>query len=447
MKRFLFISVFTLSLISSESFSQSIYREGLEALENKNYKYALDLFQTYLQAHRDSVECYFQIGNAYFGMGQYTHAMTYYDTAKTKGFDDRSLYYNIGLIHLMNNEHTKALESFKQSHLRDGNFKQAVYQIAEISNMLGDYNTAHDYYELYLLIDPSDKTIYEKRAVTHLKLKDYPSAIIDYTNLLKTDSLNLRYLNEFALIYYYNRDTVSCYRIFGRALMIDSNYITTYKNLADVYMIENRPDDALACYLKLISIQSKSVPDVEIYRKLIQIYKLKGDYVRAEKNIDLSLALYPRNLDLVLDRVQIYLETGRDSLVSREIQFVLSQDTANSRAYMYNGIIFKSKNKYLEAVEELKKAVRLDAQNMQANYELGNTFFDMERFSEAINYYDKALKVSPTSYYILVNRGSSYYNLGFYRKAVEDFENAIRGDYSLKAKVTTLLQLAKAKGG
>jgi Flp pilus assembly protein TadD len=90
------------------------------------------------------------------------------------------------------------------------------------------------------------------------------------------------------------------------------------------------------------------------------------------------------------------------------------------------GLNYVLLNDYMDADKWLSKSVQVDAHNWETWYYLGRTKYNENRFEEAVNAFRQALKLSPENVKAEDNLGLSYEGLGRRQEAEQTYRDAIR---------------------
>ena len=80
------------------------------------------------------------------------------------------------------------------------------------------------------------------------------------------------------------------------------------------------------------------------------------------------------------------------------VRKILKIDPDSGFAYRYMGEILYSKGRYSEAIDALRKSLRLDHGNPRAYFLLGKAFERCDRLADAVLEYETAVELSPTTY-------------------------------------------------
>jgi tetratricopeptide (TPR) repeat protein len=90
------------------------------------------------------------------------------------------------------------------------------------------------------------------------------------------------------------------------------------------------------------------------------------------------------------------------------------------------GIAYDSAGRYVEAIEELQKAISLDPEYIDAHNNLAVACTRMEMFEEAIKELHEAIRLNPGHAEAHSNLGNIYARLGRYEEAIAELHEAIR---------------------
>jgi len=236
---------------------------------------------------------------------------------------------------------------------------------------------------------------YFYRGYEKVKLKDYYSAIEDYSKALElnpnyTDAFNNRGNAKFKLKDYYS--AISDY---SKAIELEPNYSKVYRNRGDMKFILEDFYGAISDYNKAIELDPNN----------IKAYGNRG------------------NLKFILE--DFY---GAISDYSKAIEL----DPNNSMNFYNRGNVKKNLNDSYGAISDYNKAIALDPTYSDAYFNRGQLKRNLKDSYGAISDYTKAIEFNP-------NYASAYYNRGFlkgplkdYYGAISDFTKAIELNCNLK---------------
>jgi len=111
---------------------------------------------------------------------------------------------------------------------------------------------------------------------------------------------------------------------------------------------------------------------------------------------------------------------------------ILSIQADNFDALQLLGNLFGQANNYIQAVEFLSKAIKVDPNHAFCFIHLGTAFTALNRLDEALISYDKAISINPYYAEAYFNRGNVLDEIDRLEDALSSYENAIRikADYA-----------------
>ena len=101
----------------------------------------------------------------------------------------------------------------------------------------------------------------------------------------------------------------------------------------------------------------------------------------------------------------------------------LSTDT---NLYFFLGFTYAMLQRYQEAMEAYKEAIRLKPNYAEAHYNLGLAYGNLGRYQEAVEAYKQSIRVKPDDAVAYINMGTAYGGLGRNQEAMEAYKQAIR---------------------
>lgn len=118
-------------------------------------------------------------------------------------------------------------------------------------------------------------------------------------------------------------------------------------------------------------------------------------------------------------------------LVTAGVYFSLRTMRAGPALDSYKGHVSLGSLSYLagkkdEAIQEFKKAIKINSNRAGAYYNLALAYYDTGRREGAINAYKKALKIKPDYSEAFNGLGDAYYGLGKKLEAIEEYKKAVK---------------------
>ena len=186
---------------------------------------------------------------------------------------------------------------------------------------------------------------------------------------------------------------------YQKAIYWDQYNWKAYYRLGFAYAETNKPNEALAIYLKLKEL----APDyADIHYNLGSLYLRMGKWEDAKEELQRSIELNPYEPKTHCNLAATYLQLGEtDNAIAeykraisvQEKQKEIDQNLADfTGGYLGLGDIYYSQEKWLEASKSYERAVQLGERNVKILIKLGNSYSKMQDFKNAKRIYEEALK-------------------------------------------------------
>ncbi|MDZ4821896.1 MAG: tetratricopeptide repeat protein [Flavobacteriales bacterium] len=224
--------------------------------------------------------------------------------------------------------------------------------------------------------------------------KTHPEAIAlaveSFRKAMEMDTDNFNYMdnrakceqllilsNNSGIEKYNNNDFLNAAIHFERAIEISTMFeivdsLSVY-NTALCYDKANIKDKAVASYLRC-GVIGYNVPEVFLFAS--QIEQKAGNTAGALKILSDARVLYPREKDLLLEEINIYLHENKFAEAEGNLRTAIEQDPQNELLHFALGTVYENLSKIPEAEKEYKAAIAIKANYFDALFNLGATYFN-----------------------------------------------------------------------
>ena len=278
---------------------------------------------------------------------RYDEAINYYKRAMALNPKKQENYINIAQIYTLKNDYTNALTILNQGIAqipygaellaqKDALEKSQAGQVYENATKLyeaGNYQMA---LQNYLKIPQQTPEVTLAIANCYYEMKNYQAAIQNYEKILQKDSKNQEVLYVCAMSYNELKNQTKALELLNRIVAINPQNTDAKEAISAI------KEGELAQNLE----------------KAIEQYE--------KKDFNTSLSLLNK---------------------------VLSQDSKNTYALYYKGLIFEEQKNQKEANEQFKLAIASDSNFALAYYSYALGLDNLEKYQEAVSNYDKFLEL------------------------------------------------------
>ena len=279
------------------------------------------------------------------------------------------------------------------------------YIRAGIYERLNQLDRAAREYKVALGADYLSPQIHLRLAVALLKQKQFSQA---------TDELKLA-------IRYYEGSTNSSDQ--------KASFIEAHTLLALVYSLQGKLEEAAVEYeTALQGVLVIDPQNIRIHKSLAQVYLQQNKFQDAEKTYQFILNIAPSDFEAHFFLGTVYEEQGRRYEAIREFETALEFNPEYADALNSLGYLYAEESINLEKAEELlKKALTYEPNNGAYVDSLGWVYFKQGRYEEAIQELEQAVQFLSDSV-IYEHLGDVYLRQGDFVKARENWQKSLEID-------------------
>ncbi|MBI3599395.1 MAG: tetratricopeptide repeat protein [Nitrospinae bacterium] len=219
----------------------------------------------------------------------------------------------------------------------------------------------------------------------------YKEAISTYEDALKMTPKSARIRHAIGEVYEKMGMDDKAIAYYEEAYKINPQYIKVHQSMGDMYLKKGDTDKAMESIERAAKI---SPNNPQRQAQLGKIYLAKGEVEKADKAFKTAVNVDPKNAGLRTDIGEAYLKSGHDEKAAESFKGSLNV-VENIHVYNRLGIALRRKGKHLEAIEEYKKAIRLDPKDEAVYYNMGRAYLEVKKKIEAVSAFKKALEIDP----------------------------------------------------
>ncbi len=242
----------------------------------------------------------------------------------------------------------------------------AMVNLAKVWTAERNYSDALDLYEIALAADTQNFDAVSGVVAASIQLNQTAKAHAKTDELItandgKNDVLAaLHYLKS--TIFSAEKNTAAAEQALMSSIGIDENYLPSYSAYASLLVTQNRTDEAVAQYQKVIEKR----PTAQAYTMLGILEDSRGKTAEAERDYRKALEIAPDTA--IAANNLAWLITENQGNLDEALQLATAAVARNQTVagfYDTLGLVYLRKGLYPPAVEQFKKAVALDEANAQ----------------------------------------------------------------------------------
>jgi tetratricopeptide (TPR) repeat protein len=426
----------------------------------------------------DSEDVVLNLARLYAESGDIQHAITVLESVPVT---DRTpkIEFTLGAAYAQSKKPKDAIAAYQRAEDMEPGDPRTIDALAEALFNNDQYDEALKQYQQLAAADPENTEALIHISEIQRHQGKYEDALATIQKALKMDTTSLEAGYNEGLLY----DVLGRFSDAEQAYlsMLDESSVSPAKGgastdeeknnrsiflerLAGVYLEENKTDQALNTYQKMIDLGGDSA--VRGYQGQVDTYRAAHKIDKAVEISQKAVAANPKNHDMKLMLVQELADQGKTDDAIKMANEVLSNTADDRTVYFAIGQIDIRARRWKEAGEALSKAeplctkkedhtyllflrgelsdrqkksdqaegffrqaLELDPSNaMTLNY-LGYMLADKGvRLPEALAYIKKAVDIEPINGAYLDSLGWAYFKLGQYEQAEDNLHQAVERD-------------------
>lgn len=394
----------------------------------KNENYGEDL-QIVSKVNPDNELYQFELGLCFLEKNALQAAIDRFNAVITIDHTHANGFYYLGEAYLKLRDYKNAKKKVLKAIAINNAISEYHYLLSQIYYSLNDFATAEACLRGITKRWPRHFYYHRKLALLLKEQEKYKESEQEYLQLIKIESnnfINYRYLGE---LYVQQQAWAKAATSFSKAIALDvdntssalnylklgsvfkelKNYgaaeesfkkslalkpsIEAYQCLGVILEIENRCNDAIACYTAAI----KLVPHDDFsYVQLGRLYYKQGNLQRAKYCFSCALHLRPNAYTYLRLGNVLYQQAKNDRLTEELYKIAIQLSPNDFLNYACLGELFFDQNKLKEATEQIHKGLLLEPNDDIGHIRMGIIFIEFKKYNEAETHLRKALTINQT---------------------------------------------------
>ncbi len=331
---------------------------------------------------------------------------------------DEDSWVMLGRLHKLNTDSVAAEDAYKKALEINPDSEGALLGLAMVYSDLGDLSRTAETLRKVAGSDPSLRTLVFL-AGTYEKMHDYALAAETYREALKLDP-----------------DRPEIKRALGQSLLMSNDLDGAAKIFEE--LVEADPTDA----------------DANL--RLSQIYRQRGDLDKARKSLDAALKAEPGDLEVQYANVNLLEVEGKTDEAISVLKQILDStarasysegEKSNREVFLERlGLMYKSADRYDEAVAIFRQLGELDADNdARISAQIADTYRQANDFDKALEVIEEAHQRHPDDETVASIRATVLADLGRSDEAVAAIREVTKGHEDRSSYLTQAQIFEKTK--
>jgi TolB-like protein/Flp pilus assembly protein TadD len=216
---------------------------------------------------------------------------------------------------------------------------------------------------------------------------------------------------------------VTANKLFNQALDIEPNYSRAYAGICEanlaLYESSNAVEDFNNAEFACEKAQSLTTEyDSEVKVALGRLYRISGEYKKAEEILRAAIAHNPSAVDAYIELGEVYSESDQDEQAKKAFLRAIDLKRNYWKAHEALANFYYNSEQYAQSADTYKTVSRLTPDSSVGFIGEGSAYWMLGDMDRALSAYENALEIS-SSRQAYTNLGIFYYYAGQFEKAVE----------------------------
>ncbi len=211
-----------LFLVEDLSNIEEVYKAGLEAFENGDYRGAVSAFQTVLEIAPEAAVVHTSLGLALVQMGELEAAAAAFEIAASLDARDPVAQYNLAIANAALERYSEAEKAFLATLSQDPDLAPAAYGLAGVYRATGRVKDAIKAYQLAVDIDPGFTEAYLELGLLFAEIQEWSKAEDALETALNTKPGSLEIQFNLGVVYVERGDLRMARLLFSAVMAKDA---------------------------------------------------------------------------------------------------------------------------------------------------------------------------------------------------------------------------------
>jgi len=202
-------------------------------------------------------------------------------------------------------------------------------------------------------------------------------------------------LNQLAELYLVQGKLEDAIAVCHQSLKIQPKFAPAYKTLGNVLQAQGKLDEAKSWYIRALEIQPDFAPALA---NLGTIYAMQQQWEKAIASYQKAIAIQPNFAGVYRNLAKVFSQIGKpDEAVECCYAAVILEPRTTAEEYFSLGNTLLEQGKQERAIVCYRRAVELNPDEVEVYYKLGETLAKVGQLEEAISAYRRAIELTSSN--------------------------------------------------
>ncbi len=298
---------------------------------------------------------------------------------------------------------------------------EATEEVTANTNLSTTGNPAIDGLSVAIADNPSDPSLYAKRADMFYQNEGYDEAISDLQKALSFDSTNVDYLHLLADVYLDYYQSYPAINTMMKAATLYPTRIPTLLKLSEFQLILKQYDKSINTINEVLKLEQLNA---EAYFMLGLNFKEQGNIDRAMGSFQTAVENNPDLVDAWINLGQLHAEKG-SNLAKYYFENAVKVAPNNITALHAKAEFLHFSDDRQGAIETYRQINNIDPDYSESLFNTGIIYLEMDSLAQAKKHFNMAVVTSPTYIIAYYYRGLVLEMEGNIASAKKDYQTAL----------------------
>ncbi|MBD3375621.1 tetratricopeptide repeat protein [candidate division KSB1 bacterium] len=392
---------------------------------NRNFDQALNTYHDMVAKGLDDPEFRLRIGHLFLQSRNFSAANTVYSDVLQSAPENEAAYLALAATAKAQKDTSKAIEWYHRAVQQNSDFDDAKAELRVLYEKKKSWDKAINLYETLVAKDTTDLTDKLQLLQYYFQSGDTLEALSFAQKTLDEHPKSERAFLALASIHKLVENDEKAKEIYEQALQVNTGFLTVRRRLRDLYVKENRYNDAIALYEPLKDADSTFVgARIEISNLLME----KGDTLKAIQQVEDLVSDHGKDWRVPVTLARYYFMIDKNQRAAPYFDQSIELRADLPGLWVLRGLNYLRMDSLGVALQNFETSLKKFPDDPEINYYTGFIYNRKREFSKAIPFLNKAMEIEPENLQTLLTLASAYDELKLYEKAEDLYENVLEKD-------------------
>ncbi len=392
---------------------------------NRNFDQALKTYQNMVEKGLDDPEFRLRIGHLFLQSRNFDAAYQVYSDVLQSAPDNEATYLALAATSKAQKDTSKAMQWYHRALQQNPDFADAKAELRVLYEKKESWDKAINLFEMLVAKDSTDLSDKLQLMQYYFQSGDTLEALSFARKTLDDHPKSERAFLALASLHKLMQNDEKAQEIYEQALQQNTAFLTVRRRLRDIYVDDNRYDDAIALYEPLKDTDSTYVgARIEISNLFME----KGDTLKAIQQVEDLVSGHNKDWRVPVTLARYYFMIDKNQRAAPYFDQSVELRPDLPGLWVLRGLNYLRMDSLRVALQNFETSVKKFPNDPEINYYTGFIYNRRREFSKAIPFLNKAMEIEPENLQTLLTLASAYDELKLYEKAEHLYKNVLDKD-------------------